>query len=281
MTEIRERRGPASLSSGFGGGWLLLPTAAALAGVWAAAPQAFGEMPERLAFMVALILGGWQPLWSRVGRTDFATPLHQWTGWTREIPLERWPYLQPGTPGARLHQRLARARAWWREVGRPALETPLWQALEAALVSLALGWGLGREPLLLTLCFLAWTELATLWREGKGEPGPLWHAAAMVGFPWLLGATVVMGDLAQSAVPALVATAMVGCFSCENLFSLIAPLIGAGYLAWHQRAVLAGWLVLLAVPGWVVWAHRPPRSFYRRMVGPWVVMMVLLLAWGL
>jgi len=48
MTEIRERRGPDSLPSGFGGGWLLLPTAAALAGVWAAAPQAFGEMPERL-----------------------------------------------------------------------------------------------------------------------------------------------------------------------------------------------------------------------------------------
>lgn len=280
MTEISERSAPGPLPSGFGGGWLLLPTAAALAGAWVAAPQAFREAPERLAFLLALILGGWQPLWFWIGRTDFATPLRQWAEWTRQVPLARWPYLQPGTAGARLHQRLARARAWWLDVGRPALATPLWQALTAVLVSLALSLGLGRGPLLLTLCFLAWTELATLWRDGTGEPGPIWHAAAMVGFPWLLGAAVVTGDLAQAAVPALVATAMIGCFACGNLLSLVAPLIGAGYLVWHQRPLLAGWLALLAVPGLVVWAYRPARSVYRRLIGPWVVLMVLMLAWG-
>ncbi len=263
------------------GGWALIPLLATMGSAWAFSPDLWTDNPAKLAIAMGLILGGWQSLWRALTRTDWATPLGRWPGWSTADPLPVWPYVQPGTPGASLHTRIGYARAWWREVGRTRLARPLKRAITAVAVSLLLSSAMGEHTLLMSLGFLAWTELAVLWHEGHGTVGPMWMAAATVGLPWFLGATLNGGDLFPAAGSALALTLMIGFYSHPNGWAILGPPLGAAFLVWQGHAAAVGWMLLLALPGLITLTARPDRQDYRHSIGPWVIAMVAVFAWVL
>ena len=263
------------------GGWALLPLLAAAGGAWAFNRGLWGEDPTTLGGMLALIAGGWQPLWRALTRTDWATPLSRWPGWPMSDPVPRWPYIQPGTPGDRLQHGLASARAWWCGGGQASLAQPLRRAITALLVSLLLSLALGRMSLLLTLVLLTLAELAALWHEGRGDVGPLWTGIALIAAPWFLGASLGTSDIVTPALSSLVLALMIGLYAHPNGWALMGPVVGAAYLLWQGHASAVGWLLLLALPGLMALTSRPNREAYRRAVGPWVLSMVALMAWVL
>jgi hypothetical protein len=239
------------------GGWLALPFVAALGGAWAFSRSPLSESLTPLAVALALVVGGWQVFWLTLMRTDWATPLAQWQGWHEADALPTWPYLQSSTPGAYLHHRLA----------------------VALTVALLLGAALGRNALLLSLCFITLTQLALLWHEGRGEGGGLWEGLTLIGLPWMLGATLAEGDIAWPAVSGLVLALTVSIFAQRSWRALLGPALGATYLIWQGQEMAAGWLLLLALPGLIVLTQEPGPDGYRHAVGPWAIGMVILMAW--
>lgn len=257
---------------------MFLPLIAAVGGAWAfARPWESSEVPALLT-MVALMLGGWHAFWHGVTRTDWAGPLSRWRDWEAEAPVKRWPYLQPGTPGAGLHRQLRRARSWWLSVGRDALARPLRQALLAGVLSVLLSAVLGRTALLLSLAFITVTELATLWHEGEGRVGAGWHGLALGTFPWMLGASFGEG-VAAATSSSLVLLLLVGFYGAVGWQAILGPLVAAGFLVLQERALAPAALLLLAIPGAIVLAHGANSERYHRAVGPWLLAMICVLAW--
>ena len=258
-----------------------------------------------LAAAVALVFGGWGQLWHALVETQWATALAQWRGWQRELPLARWPYLEPGTPGAALHRTLSQARAWWQDVGHKSLELPLRSALLALTVTLLLSLVLGRIAIVCSLLFCAWAELAALWHEGQGHVSALWIGWARVGLPWLLGAMLVLeaaagapavvgvpavGGVGTTAPEAKLATAMLSALVLTLLFALylqpsvmalLGPIVAAIYLILQGRAFIAGVVLLLAFPGLRLILHQPSEDAYRRAVIPWLLIMLIIIAGSL
>ncbi len=263
------------------GGWLALPVLAMLGGAWAFSGEVFTGSPTDLAIAAALVVGGWQPLWQILTQTDWATPLKRWRNWEAAEPLPGWPYLQAGTPGAALHQRLAQAKSWWNAVGRVPLVRPLRRSFVAVMVSVLLGSALGRDGLLLTLLFVTCVELATLWHEGVGEVGSLWCGIGLAGLPWLLGASLGDGWSGQATLSSLVLALVVGLYAHHSWWAILGPTIGALFLIGYGYTMAAGWLLMLALPGMLVLSHKPSLYGYRRAIGPWVLGMIMLMAWVL
>jgi hypothetical protein len=268
------------------GGWLLLPALAVIGGAWAFADPAptgtgISGPVTAVAAALALVIGGWLPLWRALTRTPWAAPLQSWRGWTEVDPMPRWPYLQERTPGAALRRRLGQARAWWRQVGREALARPLRRAMLSIAVSLLLGIALQRTALLLSVVLLALAELAALWHEGEGEVGSLWEGAALVGLPWLLGATLQRGISGEAALAASALTLLVALYARPAWTAVLGPIVGVIYLTGRGQAMAAGWLVLLAIPGLMMLVQEPDRQTYRQAVAPWVLAMLLLVAGAL
>lgn len=262
-------------------GWGVLPLAAVLGGAWAFAdPFQTGHWPT-LALAAALVLVGWGPLWYAILTTDWATPLGHWRAWDTALPVRPLPYTRPGTPGARLHQRVEQARAWWQAVGATHLAVPLRSATLALVASLLLSVVQGRDTLLLTLLFLTCAQLAVLWCEGRGHCTPGWEGLALVGLPWLLGAASGTEILLLPTVSGIVLALLVGTYGQPTLASLIGPLAATGFLIWMGEPFVAGVPLLLALPGFLLLLQRPPADTYRRAVGPWLLAMILLMAWAL
>jgi hypothetical protein len=257
--------------------WWMLPLCSALGGVWAYSRTALSESPTDVAIAVALVAGGWQPIWQIATHTPWAGPLSRWKSWTQTLHVARWPYLQPGTPGAVLHERVAQARSWWHDVGRVTLAQPIRRGLLALLVSLLLGAALGRVALLLGLCFTSLAQLAALWHEGKGRVGAMWTAIALVGLPWLLGASL-RGEGLQGALAALVLTLVAGIYSQHGWWSILGPVLGAAFLIWQGQPFTAGWLLLSALPGLIVLSQRPTEDVYRSVAGISLLAMIILVA---
>lgn len=257
-------------------GWLLLPLAATLGGAWA-----FGlELEDNIQIgaALALVLGGWMPLWRAITRTNWAGPLSRWQRWDKVLPVPVLPYLQPGTPGAALHRSLSYARSWWEEEGRENLALPLKSAIIATCISLLLGLSLGRIALLLTLCLLSWAELATLWCEGKGQVGSIWSAVGMVGIPWTLGATLFSEDIALAMFSAIIVTLMVGFYASASWLTFLGPVLMCVYLIGQSYTFTAGIVLLLAIPGLSLVLRRTETVAYRQAIAPWVLLMVLVVA---
>ena len=263
------------------GGWALLPVVAVIGGAWAfAVPLHNGRWTE-LAAALALVLGGWCPLWRALTHTDWATPISRWRTWDRNEALPRWPYLQPGTPGAALHHTLALARSWWQAVGQAALTAPVRSAALSLLVSVLIGVILGRAALLLTLLLASWAEMAVLWHAGRGRAGTGWAAVALVGAPWLLGASLAEVEMALPFLSAFVLTLLMGLYAAPSPLAAGGPLLAASFLIWSGHFVAAGALMLLALPGLMLLLHRPDTQEYRQAVTPWLLAMLLLVAWVL
>lgn len=254
--------------------WPLVPIVALLGGAWAAQSADL----TAVAAALALLLGGWRPFWRVLTRTDWATPLARWRHWERKLALPRWPYLQPETPGAALHHTLEQARSWWHEVGREPLALPLRRAALALVVSLLMGIVGGRYALLLTLCLVSLAEIAALWHAGRGRVGIGWQAAAGVGLPWLLGASLGGSPSLRQALAALTLTVFVALFAAPKPWAVGGPLVGALFLISLGHFSVAGMLVLLTLPGLHLLFHRPPPAVYRRAVAPWILAALMLVA---
>ncbi|MEA3308205.1 MAG: hypothetical protein U9Q70_01655 [Chloroflexota bacterium] len=263
------------------GGWLLLPAVALGGGAYASLPTPLDELSP-LALALGLLLAGWLPLWRASTATDWAVALQSWQNWEGLAPLDNWPYLQPETPGAALHQSLGQARGWWRAEGAAALSRPLRSAALAALVSLLLSAALGRTALLLTLLLLTWAELAALWNEGRGTVGSLWEALALVGLPWLLGAALTGEPLSALALlTALALTFLVSGHTRPSWRAALGAALVGLVLLWQGQAVATGLLLLLSVPGWRLALERVELSAHRAAVARWLLLMLALVAWVL
>jgi hypothetical protein len=269
-----------SSALGLEDGWMLVPLAAAAGGAWAfSRPWESSNVPALLT-MAALMLGGWHAFWRAVVRTDWAAPLSRWRDWEAEAPLKRWPYLQSDTPGAALHRQLRRARSWWLSVGRERLTLPLRRAGLAGVLSLLLSVVLGRTALLLTLAFIAVTELAVLWHEGRGSVGAGWRSLALGALPWMLGASLGDRGVAAAAPSSLALLLLIGFYDAAGWQAVFGPLAAAGFLVLQGRAIAPGWLLLLAVPGGIVLARGADAERYHQVVGPWLLAMIGVLAWA-
>jgi hypothetical protein len=260
--------------------WWMLPLCSTLGGIWAFSRQSLIESPTEVAIAIALVAGGWQPLWHIATHTMWAGPLSRWKHWTHSIPVPTWPYLQPGTTGALLHRRVGQARSWWRDAGRATLTQPLRRGLLAVFISLLLGAALGRVGLLLSLCYVTLAELAALWHEGRGRVGPIWTAVALVGLPWLLGASLG-GEGVQGAFSALALTLIAGIYARNGWWSVLGPALGAAFLVWQGQSFTAGWLLLSALPGLIVLSQRPTEEAYQSVAGFSILAMIALVAGAL
>ena len=262
-------------------GWMSLPVISVVGGAWAfGAPLEAGNLTTLVAALV-LVLAGWSPLWRVLTMTQWSEPLALWRTWEREAPLPHWPYLQPETPGSAIYRMLGQARAWWHDVGRAALAVPLRSAALALLVSVLAGLILGRSALLLTLAMVAWAEMTALWHEGRGYAGSGWAAGALVGLPWFLGASLGTAEMLQPMISALALTLLMGLYAHPSPVAVGGPLIAAVFLIWQGHFVAVGPLLLLALPNLMLLLHRPPVQDYRRAVTPWLVAMIVLVAWVL
>ena len=259
--------------------WRFLPVAAFLGATWA-----FSEPLDALpttTLALALVLGGWMPLWRAITTTDWKTPLQQWRTWEEREPLPIWPYLQPGTPGAALHRALEHARAWWRAVGAPTLSDPLRTALSALVLSVLLSAVLGQTALLLSALLLTCAELAALWHEGKGRVGTGWDAVGWIGVPWLLGASLGGSISLVGGLSALAVTLLVGFQATPRAWAAVGPLLASTFLLWQGQPVAVGGVLLLAFPGWLLLLDSITPVRYHRAVAPWLLLMLLLIAGAL
>ena len=263
------------------GGWMILPVVAVLGGAWAfAKPLGNGNLISLVKTLV-VVLAGWTPLWRVLTTTTWSEPLAAWRTWKREAPLPHWPYLQPETPGSAIHRMLRQARSWWHDVGRAALAVPLRSAALAMIVSVLASLILGRSALMLTLMLIAWTEMAVLWHEGRGHAGSGWAAGALVGLPWGLGASLGVSEATLPALSSLALMLLMALYANPSPVAAFGPIVAAAFLIWQGQFVAAGILCLLALPGLMLMLHRPPVQTYRRVVTPWLVAMIVLVAWVL
>jgi len=262
-------------------GWGLVPVVALVGGAWAYGAPLKNEAFTPACAALLLVVGGWLPFWRALTLTPWAAPLALWRTWEREDDLPPLPYLQPGTPGAALHRALRQACAWWRTVGRPTLAMPLRAAALAFLISLLAALVIGRDALLLTLFMITWTEMAILWNGGRGNVGALWSAGGLVGLPWLLGASLSGVEMTQPALSALTLVILTGLYAHPSPLAAIGPALAAGYLIWQKHFLAAGGLLLLALPGWMALLYQPQAHTYRRIVAPWLLGMIVLMAWAL
>ncbi len=258
--------------------WAVLPVVSLLGGAWAFTPSLHDLPWPTLAAMGGLVIGGWIPLWQAIRQTDWATPLSVWRDWKEEAPLAFWPYLQPNTPGAKLHHSLAQARSWWEAVGSHTLAAPLRQAATAFCLSILLSLLLGRTALLLTLLTATWIQLSALWQNGRGDNRIGGSAMALVGIPWLLGATLEGGALGLPALSALIVVLLTSFFTQSSLWAMTGPILAAAFLVWQTHPMAAGWILLLALPGLVNLLRAPDADQYHKSIFPWLLTMILCIA---
>ncbi len=256
-------------------GRLLLMLIALGGGLWSAG----GTSALRLLPLTAgLVLAGWFPLWEAMTTTDWAAAFARWQQWTEEAKLPRPPYLREGTPGAQLWHALAAARRWWQAEGSSRIGRPLRQAGLALVAGLMLSAALGALALLMTLLFLALTELATLWHDGHGVEEAAWLALGEAAMPWLLGA-LLAGSPASSALLHALAVAAVGtAFFTPRLTAILGVLFGGGVLIWEGHPVAAALLLLVAYPPLRFAAVPLPKAEHRRLVLPWLWLAILIIA---
>lgn len=263
------------------GGWLLLPIFALVGGAYAFGSTPLAE-PRALALTLGLLLAGWLPLWRAITRPNWTADLSRWQNWEEEAPLFHWPYLQPETPGAALHQSVSQAWAWWQAEGATALALPLRSAVLATLISLLLSVALGRTALLLTLLLLTWAELAALWHAGQGKVGAHWEALAIAGLPWLLGNAATGGAFsAPVALTALALTALVGWYARPSRLALLGSALLGIILIWQEAPLAAGALLLFSLPGWLLALEQAEVTAHRTAVARWLLLMLALVAGAL
>ncbi len=254
--------------------WSLLPIAATLGGALAYTHPETGL----LAATLGMLLAGWLPLWRALTITNWTASLQSWHNWEKEIPLAHWPYLQPDTPGAALHQSLSRARSWWKENGAASLTAPLQTIIFALLISLLAGLALGRMALMYTFLLLSWAEMALLWTEGRHSVPDGWEIPAMIGLPWMLGAAVSNAPLDQAAFAALALSIAVTLAARPSRWTLPGYLTLTAFLLYTGQPIAAGLVLGLSFPLLLLQTTPIDPARYRRAALPWLLGTIILTA---
>ena len=108
--------------------------------------------------------------------------------------------------------------------------------------------------------YFACTQLAILWSAGRHEVGTGWMALTQAGLPWVLGTSLYTGIHTPCCCNRFVLVVLVGFIHFTFTFALAGPILAAVFLIWQGHTVTAGWLLLLALPGFMKLAQRPtPR----------------------
>ncbi len=175
-------------------------------------------------------------------------------------PVRFLPYLQPGSPGYRLAERLGRLAHWWQTSFQPQAAGDFATIVAALGLALVAGIILGPAVLALVLASVLLSWLAVL-SEGRGHGqdmdraslGEFWHALGEFGVPWAIGA-VVAGELSWPV--ALLGTCYViayfGFLRPERYFRLIAgsQVTASLLLAALRHPLAAGAATILLLPQW-------------------------------
>ena len=229
------------------------PAWAALCGIVASSAFAFDALDVLLAaFVFILVDWAWPAIWTSSVRTDWRAPFAHW----RETPAPArspdLPYLQPGSPAARLLGWGSRAVGWSRSYFAPVAGQSAASLFVALIVGLALSAAIGWRAAALTLAALAVTGIGA-WRAMRAALDSDWlRSIVYVALPWCLGhaafapptvESALMGILFGLAYRALIESGE----RAPSPFGLIAPqAVGAlALFAGDQPA--AAFVVVLAV----------------------------------
>mgnify|MGYP005619573299 CR=1 FL=1 len=120
-----------------------------------------------------------------------------------------------------------------------------------------------------------------LWRGEQKQVSAGGSAIALVGLPWLLGASLSNGEVALAFPSALAIVILTGLYMTPSALAVGGPLLMALFLIWQMQAAVAGWLLLLSLPGLRLLWHNLETKSYRQTVTPWLLAMLCLVAWVL
>jgi len=243
----------------------------------------------RLALLILLVDGGWGTLWTALGSTDWATPLHRWRNWCSGETIATPPYTLPGSPGDRASHWLGQLRAWWSDVLWPACGPALSAIAVALPVTVVLGVLLGPELLLLSAAALAVMQLGLTWEGRRGTVAPGWDAFIAVALAWLAG-HIAFGPLTLSSAGLALALALAWGTAWQaesrwgSTLGVGAQFLAAALLVALHHPLAAGGLLLLLVPQLALlpWLrHGQLASWYVRHTRPWLMAAMLVAAWAL
>ena len=82
----------------------------------------------------------------------------------------------------------------------------------------------------------------------------------------------------DAAISGLVLIVLVSLYAFPSPLALAGPIVAAAYLIWQEHTITAGWLLLLARPGFLKLGQRPSSVTYRKATLPWILCMVGLIA---
>jgi hypothetical protein len=227
-TESIQRAAPTRRSGQFPP--LTLPVA--LLGGMIASARADGSRDSLLIGAIALMVAGaWWVIWRVAADTRWTEVTASWRTWQAGDSLPTLPYTEPGSPSARVSAKLGRFQHWLEHELFPTHGSALFAALCALAVAGVMSAALGSQALLLTLLFLAATQLAVYLNGGTGNNNRLLFNIAMISLPFLLGVVVYRPlPSMMAALPAL-------------LFAIGAALAGLRARVWQTAGF--GEIVLL------------------------------------
>jgi len=249
-----------------------------------------------LSLLILLVDVGWGVLWTALGSTDWATPLHRWRAWRSDDLIAAPPYTLPGAPGDRVSRWLGQLRAWQRAALWPSCGLALTAAGVALLATAVLGAVLGRDLLLLSVAALAVMQLGVAWEGGRGAIAPKWDAVISIALPWLAGHIVFSAGFSAGLAQYASAVGLALVFALawgaawradsgwERLLVAGTQLLAVAlFVALHTPLAAAGLLALLAPQLMLYpWMRRgQPAAWYARSTRPWLMAAMLVAAWAL
>ncbi len=245
---------------------LALPVAL-LGGMIASASLDTSRDSLLIGAITLLVAGAWWVVWRVAADTRWTDATASWMSWQAGPPLPVPPYTEPGSPAARVSARLGRFKHWLEHELFAMHGTALLAALCALVVACVMSAALGSQAFLLTLLFLAATQVAVYLNGGTGNNNRLLFNVAMISLPFLLG-LVVYRPLPPSAaaLPAVI-------------FALCAALVGLRARLWQTSGfgvivllllvnrhtvgafvIAALWLPVLMLPGFRAPRWWPPLA---------------------
>lgn len=245
----------------------------------------------QLVIVLLLVEVGWGTVWTALATTDWARPLRRWRHWRLAEAEVIVPYVQPGSPAARITRWLSELRSWYRAVLAPTAGPAVGAIGVGALFSFLLALVAGPGLLRVTLTAFALMQLAVTIDGGRDQPRAGWDAVLRLGLPWLAG-HLAFGSLSLASVglaagfSVAIAGAGVGRLGWARSLWAGGQLAAALLFVPLHRPLAVLFIVLLLFPQWLVTLGIPkeraadPRGWIRH-AWLWMTASMFLAAWSL